>query len=80
MAGYSRLIGNDEEGTLAALNAHPDTMMPMMADHDGRLVSQAGDGLLLEFSSVVPAVKCAMEMQTAMAARNANIPDEKKMA
>ncbi|MDE0728625.1 MAG: adenylate/guanylate cyclase domain-containing protein [Alphaproteobacteria bacterium] len=80
VAGYSRLMGNDEEGTLAALNAHRDTMMPMMADHGGRLVSQAGDGLLLEFSSVVQAVKCAMEMQAAMAARNAHIPDEKKMA
>ncbi len=80
VAGYSRLMGNDEEGKLAALNAHPDTMMPMMADHGGRLVSQAGDGLLLEFSSVVQAVKCAMEMQAAMAARNAHIPDKKKMA
>ncbi len=79
VAGYSRLMGADEQGTLDDLKAHRDAMGPLVAQHDGRLVGTAGDGLLLEFPSVVEAVSCAMEVQAAMAARNQDIPDDKKM-
>jgi len=79
VAGYSRLMGADEQGTLATLKAHRDSMTPLVQEHKGRLVGQAGDGLLLEFPSVVEAVTCAIEVQAAMAERNQGIPDDKKM-
>ncbi|MBT4486079.1 MAG: hypothetical protein HOK30_25060 [Rhodospirillaceae bacterium] len=79
VAGYSRLMGADEQGTLAALTVHRDAMASLVESHAGRLVGQAGDGLLFEFPSVVEAVTCAIEVQTAMAARNQDIPDARKM-
>ena len=79
VAGYSRLMGADEEGTLATLKGHRDAMTPMVQGHGGRLVGQAGDGLLLEFPSVVEAVQCAIEIQAAMAQRNDGIADDNKM-
>ncbi len=79
VAGYSRLMGADEQGTLAAMTAHRDAMAPLVEAHAGRLVGQAGDGLLYEYPSVVEAVTCSMEMQAAMAERNQDIPDDKKM-
>src|SRR5262249_2912147 len=70
VVGYSRLMGRDEEGTLAALNAvRRDIVDPKIADHRGRTVRSMGDGLLVEFNSVVDAVQCAMAIQNAMAAR-----------
>ena len=71
VAGYSRLIGEDEEGTLAALKAlRRELIDPDIAEHKGRIVKTTGDGLLVEFASVVDALRCATEMQRAMAERN----------
>src|SRR6187551_2823842 len=72
VAGYSRLMGDDEEGTLARLTAHRRELFdPAIAKHRGRIVKTTGDGLLAEFSSVVDAVHCAAEVQAGMAERNA---------
>ncbi|HVY20859.1 MAG TPA: adenylate/guanylate cyclase domain-containing protein [Bauldia sp.] len=72
VAGYSRLMGADEEGTLARLTAHRRELFdPTIAKHRGRIVKTTGDGLLATFASVVDAVKCAAEVQTGMAERNA---------
>jgi TolB-like protein/class 3 adenylate cyclase len=74
VAGYSRLIGADEEGTLTQLRAiRAEVIDPRIAEHHGRLVKTTGDGLLVEFASVVDALRCASEMQQAMAGRNAGI-------
>jgi class 3 adenylate cyclase/DNA-binding CsgD family transcriptional regulator len=75
IAGYSRLMGADEEGTLAALKAiRRELGDPKIEEHRGRIVKTTGDGLLVEFSSVVDAVRCAVEIQRAMAERNAEVP------
>jgi adenylate cyclase len=79
VAGYSRLMGADEEGTLAALKAHRDAVRPFVQEHGGRIVGTAGDGLLLEFPSVTEAVLCATKVQPMMVERNADVPDESKM-
>jgi len=80
VVGYSRLMGDDEEGTRAVLNRHRDELIdPEINTHPGRLVKTTGDGLLIEFGSVVDAVRCAIEMQRGMAARNANIPEDRQM-
>jgi adenylate cyclase len=72
VAGYSRLMGVDEEGTLARLTAHRRELFdPAIARHRGRIVKTTGDGLLAEFASVVDAVRCAAEVQAGMAERNA---------
>jgi len=81
VAGYSRLMGRDESGTLAALKAlRREVVDPPIAAHGGRIVKATGDGLLLEFPSVVDAVRCVVEVQTAMAERTAAIPDDKRIA
>ena len=68
VAGYSRLVGVDEEGTLAALKAYRRELIdPKIAEHRGRIVKTTGDGALVEFASAVDAVRCAMEIQRAMA-------------
>jgi adenylate cyclase len=75
VAGYSRLMGADEEGTLAALRTVRRALCdPKIADHRGRIVKTMGDGLLVEFASVVDAVRCAVEVQREMIARNAAAP------
>ena len=75
VAGYSRLMGSDEEGTLAALTAHRTELIDScIAEHRGRLVKATGDGLLLEFASVVDAVRCAVALQDGMRTRNARVP------
>jgi TolB-like protein/Tfp pilus assembly protein PilF len=79
VVGYSRLMGVDEPGTLARLKEHRADTDPIGEKHGGRIVGTAGDGLLLEFPSVVEAVSSAIEVQTLMAERNANLPDDKKM-
>src|SRR6266404_2442575 len=80
VAGYSRLMGTDEEGTLAALKAiRRDLGDPKIAEHRGRIVKTTGDGWLVEFPSVVDAVRCAVEVQQAMAERNADIPAERRL-
>jgi class 3 adenylate cyclase len=75
VAGYSRLMGRDEEGTLAAMNAHlRDCVHPTVAEHGGRIVKTTGDGLLIEFPSIVDAVRCCVGVQQAMAERNQSVP------
>jgi adenylate cyclase len=80
VAAYSRLMGVDESGTLAALKAHRRELIdPKIAEHDGRIVKTTGDGLLLEFPSVVDAVRCAVEVQRGMAERNAGLAPDKRL-
>jgi hypothetical protein len=80
VAGYSRLMGIDEEGTLAALKAcRGDLIDPRIAEHRGRIVKTTGDGALVEFASVVEATRCAMAIQDAMAERNTAIPEDHRI-
>jgi TolB-like protein/class 3 adenylate cyclase len=80
VAGYSRLMGADEEGTHARLKAHLGQLVdPKISEHRGRVVKNTGDGLLAEFASVVDAVRCAAEVQRAMADRNAETPEDKRI-
>ena len=80
VVGYSRLMGGDESGTLAALKAlRHELVDPKIADHGGRLVKTTGDGLLVEFASVVDAVSCAIDLQTAMAEQNVDVPEDRRM-
>src|ERR1700722_4522365 len=80
IAGYSRLMGADEEGTLARLKAcRRDLIDPGIAGRRGRIVKTTGDGLLIEFASPVEAVRWAVEMQRGMNARNAENPDDKRI-
>jgi adenylate cyclase len=80
VAGYSRLMGADEEGTLERLKAHRRELIdPMIAEHRGRIVKTTGDGLLAEFPSVVDAVRCAAEVQRGMLDREPGLPDERRI-
>jgi adenylate cyclase len=80
VAGYSRLVGRDELGTLARLRAHRSELIdPLIARHGGRVVKTKGDGLLLEFPSVVAAVECALGVQSQMPARNQGLGDDAAM-
>jgi class 3 adenylate cyclase/TolB-like protein len=80
VAGYSRLMGADEEGTHERLKVHLRELVdPKIAEHRGRIVKNTGDGFLAEFASVVDAVRCAVEMQRGMAERNAATPPEKRI-
>jgi len=80
VAGYSRLMGSDEEGTLAALKAcRHELIDPKIAEYRGRTVKTTGDGALVEFPSAVDAIRCAIEIQRAMAARNAAIPEDRRV-
>jgi adenylate cyclase len=80
VAGYSRLMGADEEGTLQRLRAHRRELVdPKIREHHGRIVKTTGDGMLVEFSSVVDAVRCAVEIQRAMVDRNAGIAEDKRI-
>jgi adenylate cyclase len=80
VAGYSRLIGADEEGTFARLKAHRRELIdPKIAEHDGRIVKTTGDGLLVEFASPVKAVRCAIEVQQGMVERNGDLPRENRI-
>jgi TolB-like protein/class 3 adenylate cyclase len=80
VAGYSRLIGADEGGTLQALKAiRADLIDPTIAAHNGRLVKTTGDGLLVEFGSVVDALRCATDVQARMAERNTAVPADKRI-
>jgi len=80
VAGYSRLIGSDEAGTLARFRTiRAELIDPAIATHHGRLVKTTGDGLLVEFSSVVDALRCASEIQAGMAERNAPVPQDQRI-
>ena len=81
VAGYSRLMGRDESGTLAALKAlRQEVVDPAIASLGGRIVKTTGDGLLLEFPSVVNAVRCAVEVQTAMTDRMGSIAEDRRIS
>ncbi len=78
VVGYSQLMGIDEAGTLGTLRAHRAELIdPTIVEHNGRIVKAIGDGLLVEFVSAIDAVECAAAIQQGMAARNANVPDER---
>ena len=80
VAGYSRLMGVDEEGTLTALKAYRrEVIDPKIAEHRGRIVKTTGDGALVEFASAVDAVRCAMEIQRTMTERSAEIPEGRRV-
>jgi len=80
VAGYSRLMGTDEEGTHERLKAHLRELVdPKIAEHHGHIVKNTGDGMLAEFSSVVDALRCATEVQAGMAERNAKIPADRRI-
>ena len=80
VAGYSRLIGADEEGTLARFKAiRGELVDPKIDEHYGRIVKTTGDGLLAEFSSVIDALRCAIEVQAGMTERNAAVPGDRRI-
>jgi TolB-like protein/class 3 adenylate cyclase len=80
VAGYSRLMGGDEEGTHERLKAHRRELIePKISEHSGRVVKTTGDGVLAEFSSVVDAVRCAAEFQRAMIDREADMPEDRRI-
>ena len=80
VAGYSRLIGIDDEGTLAELNAHhAELIEPKIKEHRGRIVRTTGDGLLVLFLSAVDALRCAVEIQRAMVQRNVQVPPDRRI-
>src|SRR5579872_3130205 len=79
VAGYSRMMGADEEGTHAAFKAHRSAIYPVILNHGGRLVKNTGDGFLLEYPSVVGALQSSIEIQTLMAERNSQLPSDRLM-
>jgi adenylate cyclase len=79
VVGYSRLMGEDEAGTALAVREHRDAARPIVAGLGGRIVKTMGDGLLLEFPSVVAAVECAVAIQKLMVERNAEVPEAKRI-
>ena len=80
VAGYSRLMGADEEGTHERLQTHfRELVNPKIEEHRGRIVKNTGDGFLAEFASVVDAVRCAVEVQRGIAERNVDVPTEKRI-
>src|ERR1700694_5043247 len=80
IAGYSRLMGADEEGTLRQLKAHRKELVdPKITEHRGRIVKTTGDGMLVEFVSVIDAVRCAVDIQRGMIDRNVGVPAENRI-
>jgi adenylate cyclase len=80
VAGYSRLMGVDEEGTHERLQAHlREVVNPKIGEHRGRIVKYTGDGFLAEFARVADAVRCAVEVQRGMAEREPEVPEERRI-
>src|SRR5262250_799781 len=80
IAGYSRLMGADEEGTLDRIKTlRRELVDPKIKEHRGRIVKTTGDGILVEFASIVDAVRCAVDIQREMANRNAEIPEDRQI-
>jgi adenylate cyclase len=79
IAGYSRLMGQDDAATVRDLKGHQAVILPLVSRHGGRIIDTAGDGILAEFPSVIGATECAVEIQTAMAARNQDVPEPRRM-
>ena len=79
IAGYSRLMGEDEAATVRDLKGHQAVVLPLVGRHGGRVIDTAGDGILAEFPSAIGAMECAIEIQAVMAARNADVPEPRRM-
>src|SRR5918995_1078920 len=79
IAGYSRLMHEDETATVRDLKAHQSIVLPLIARHGGRIIDTAGDGILAEFPSVIGATECAVEIQRVMDARNENVLEHRRM-
>jgi adenylate cyclase len=79
IAGYSRLMGQDEAATVRDLKGHQAVILPLVGRHGGRIIDTAGDGILAEFPSVIGATECAVEIQTVMAVRNEEVPEHRRM-
>src|SRR5436309_14157722 len=79
IAGYSRLMGEDEAATVRDLKGHQAVILPLVGRYGGRIIDTAGDGILAEFSSVINATECAVEIQTIMATRNEAVPESRRM-
>jgi len=79
IAGYSRLMGEDEAATVRDLRAHQAVVLPLIGQHGGRIIDTAGDGIMAEFPSVSGAAECALEIQTVMAQRNDGVPESRRM-
>ena len=79
IAGYSRLMGENEAATVRDLKAHQAVILPLIGRHGGRIIDTAGDGILAEFPSVIGAAECAVEIQTIMATRNEDVPEPRRM-
>ena len=77
--GYSRLMSEDEVGTIQTLNAYKEVMTSLIQHHRGRVVDAPGDNVLAEFGSVVDAVQCAAEIQKELKTRNTELPENRKM-
>src|ERR1700739_4248230 len=77
--GYSRLMGEDEEATIRTLTAYRELIVSLIQQHRGRVVDSPGDNLLVEFASVVDAVRCAVEIQQALKTKNAELPEHRQM-
>jgi hypothetical protein len=79
IAGYSRLMGEDEAATVRDLKAHQAVVLPLVGRYGGRIIDTAGDGILAEFPSVINATECAVEIQTIMTTRNEEVPESRRM-
>ncbi len=80
IVGYSRLMEADERGTIAKQKAHQAELIdPSIAEHQGRIVKLMGDGILVEFASVVDSIRCAVAIQQAMAERETDLPDDQRI-
>jgi adenylate cyclase len=79
IAGYSRLMHEDEPATVRDLKAHQSVILPLIGRHGGRIIDTAGDGIMAEFPSVIGATECAVEIQTVMAERNLQVPESRRM-
>ncbi|MGQ0578287.1 MAG: alpha/beta fold hydrolase [Betaproteobacteria bacterium] len=79
IAGYSRLMGEDDAATVRALKGHQAVILPLVDRFGGHLIDTAGDGILAEFPSVIGAAECAVEIQTVMATRNEEVPEHRRM-
>jgi class 3 adenylate cyclase/pimeloyl-ACP methyl ester carboxylesterase len=79
IAGYSRLMGEDEAATVRDLKGHQAVVLPLVGRYGGRIIDTAGDGILAEFPSVIGATECAVEIQTIMATRNEGVPEARRM-
>src|SRR6266849_4681402 len=79
IAGYSRLMGEDEAATVRDLKGHQAAVLPLVGRYGGRIIDTAGDGVLAEFPSVINATECGVEIQTIMATRNEGVPESRRM-